>query len=121
MPGLFELKGAHAYLANSSKGVLVADLRDPARPLPRWEHPTSYARRIHVAGGRIYAADRNDGPSSANGAAAPNNTASQLRVFTRSCARRRTTGVGSSIEVFSRTTSKGCSRSNASHPFHREV
>lgn len=56
-----ELKGGHAYLACSSKGVLVADLRDPARPLPRWEHPTSYARRVHVAGGRIYAADRNDG------------------------------------------------------------
>ncbi|MDP2360460.1 MAG: hypothetical protein Q8O14_06875 [bacterium] len=56
-----ELGGRHAYLANSSRGVIVADLRDPARPLPRWQQSSSYARRIKLDGGRIYVADQIDG------------------------------------------------------------
>jgi len=56
-----ELSRGHAYLANSSKGVIVADLGDPARPVPRWQYEHGYARRIHLDGGRLYVADQNDG------------------------------------------------------------
>lgn len=56
-----ELKDRHAYLANSSKGVIVADLRDPALPVPRWEYAHGYAQRLHLADGRIYVADQDEG------------------------------------------------------------
>lgn len=56
-----ELKGGHAYLASSSKGVIVADLDDPSLPVPRWQYPSSYARRLHLAHGRVYVADEADG------------------------------------------------------------
>ena len=56
-----ELKDDHAYLANSSKGVIVADLRDPALPVPRWQYAHGYAQRVHLAGGRIYVADQDQG------------------------------------------------------------
>jgi len=56
-----ELSRGHAYLACSSKGVIVVDLRDPSRPAPRWQREAGYARRVRVDGGRIYAADRDEG------------------------------------------------------------
>lgn len=56
-----ELKQGHAYLANSSKGVIVADLGDPARPVPRWQREGGYASRVHLAHGRIYVADDDQG------------------------------------------------------------
>ena len=53
-------------------------------------------------------------PSSASGAAAPNQTASQSRARMICFARRRTSGVGSISDVGCRTTSNGASASNSS-------
>jgi len=56
-----ELALDHAFIANSSKGTRVVDLRDPALPHLRWEFESGYARRLRLANGRIYVADRDEG------------------------------------------------------------
>jgi hypothetical protein len=53
-----ELRQQHAYIANSSKGVLVADLTTPESPKVSYQFENGYARRLKVAQGRIFVADR---------------------------------------------------------------
>ena len=60
-------------------------------------------------------------PSRASGAAAPNHTVSMSRERTRSRAREKASGVGSSSVVGWRTTSKGCAASYSSLPRQREA
>jgi hypothetical protein len=53
-----ELNEQHAYLANSSKGVIIADLTVLERPSMRYQFSDGYARRVKVSDGRVLVADR---------------------------------------------------------------
>ncbi len=56
-----EVVDEHAFLANSSKGLLVYNLSDPRHPRLSYQRESRYARRLRVDGDRVYVADRDDG------------------------------------------------------------